>query len=70
MKGRRQFDAWRLFGVFCPIQCSILEKPEILVAMESEDFGGVMWGDCGNGQVFYEFDESEHPVFTHDWSCT
>lgn len=58
-----------LFGTFCDIQYTPEEKPLALFCFESDEFG-LMWGDGGNAQLFYEIDSEGCPVFSFDWSCT
>ena len=56
------------FGNFSNIQYREIECPDALLVLESGDI--FLWGDCGNSQIFYEFDKEGKPKFSFDWSCT
>lgn len=56
------------FGNFSNIQYREIDCPDALLVMESGDI--FLWGDCGNAQIFYEFDKEGKPNFSFDWSCT
>jgi uncharacterized protein YwqG len=56
------------FGNFSNIQYREIECPDALLVLESGDI--FLWGDCGNAQIFYEFDKEGKPNFSFDWSCS
>ena len=63
-RGAGQFG---FFGNFYNIQYDEIDCPEALLLMETGDV--FSWGDCGNAQIFYEFDKGGKVKFSFDWSC-
>lgn len=58
---------FHLFGTFYPIGHWASDCPEMLISLDGGY--GYEWGDSGNAQVFYSFNEKNEPVFSFDWSC-